>query len=254
MCCLPRLYTWEVTTEPGQETKGFLEISRGELLLPVGDLLQTIRRRIWAFVLAIIVCTSALVGYSLQQTPVYQASIKILVGQNQGILEDPSQAVNLQQVALTLSEVVATEPVARPVVEKLNLRMSPEVLIANTSAQVISGTQIIEVSYADTNPLRAQRIVNAIGDQFSTQVSEVSPRANAISAIVWEQAKVPQAPISPNPLRNGLIGLVLGGMLGVALAFVLEHLDGTWRSTEEAAQLTGVPTLVVIPEFEHTKS
>jgi hypothetical protein len=34
------------------------------------------------------------------------------------------------------------------------------------------------------------------------------------------------------------------------MAFLLEYLDHSWRSPEEAEQITGVPTVGIIPEFK----
>jgi capsular polysaccharide biosynthesis protein len=51
-------------------------------------------------------------------------------------------------------------------------------------------------------------------------------------------------------MRDGFLALVLGGMLGAGLAFLLEYLDDRWRSPEEAEQVSGVPTLGQIPRFE----
>jgi capsular polysaccharide biosynthesis protein len=78
----------------------------------------------------------------------------------------------------------------------------------------------------------------------------VSPSANAITATVWERAAVPDSPVSTNPLRNALLGLLLGGMLGLGLAFLLEYLDDSWRSPEEVEQVSGVPTFGAIRTFE----
>jgi succinoglycan biosynthesis transport protein ExoP len=89
---------------------------------------------------------------------------------------------------------------------------------------------------------------------FSEQVSEVSPSASAITATVWERAETPEVPVSPNPVRNGFLALVLGLMLGVGLAFLLEYLDDSLRSPEEAEQITGVPTFGIIPEFIKTSA
>jgi capsular polysaccharide biosynthesis protein len=188
------------------------------------------------------------------QTPLYQASIQILVGQNQGLMADPSQAINLQNAAITFSEAVATRPVGERVVNSLNLEASPDDIAAGTSAEVVNSTQFIEVTYTDDDPRDAQRIANAIGDAFSAQVSEVSPKVNGVSATVWESADLPQAPISPKPLRNGLIGFVIGGMLGLGLALLREHLDDRWQSAEEAEHVSGAPTLGMIPRFEFPKA
>jgi capsular polysaccharide biosynthesis protein len=60
--------------------------------------------------------------------------------------------------------------------------------------------------------------------------------------------------VSPDPLRNVLIALVLGGLLGVALAFLLEYVDDSWDSPEEAEEVSGIPTFGVIPRFEVSAS
>jgi capsular polysaccharide biosynthesis protein len=227
-----------------------------ENVISLREPLQIIRRRIWFIVMIAGLFGGAAVGFSLLQTPVYEAGIKILVGQ-QRVGDVPvnlgSDIMGLQQITLTMTEAVDTLPVAEAVTHELNLQESPEALLEGLSAQQTPNTQFIEVSYKDTNPRQAQRIVNRIGLEFSEQVSDVSPSANAVSATVWERATTPQAPISPKPLLNGLLGLVVGGMLGLGLAFLLEHLDDRWRSPEEAEQIFGVPALGVIPSFKTFK-
>ncbi len=238
---------------PRESTSRLVELHEGDLVLQVGTVFEVVRRWFWVILLTIIVCVGLAVGFSFQQPPLYQASIKILVGQNRGIVEDPAQALNLQTLALTLSEAVATRPIGERVVRDLDLDYSPEAIAAGTNAEVIPETQFIEVTYTDTEPRRTKRIVNAIGDAFSEQIAEVSPQVSAVSATVWERAAVPQSPVSPNPERTGLIAFVVGAILGVGLALLLEYRDDRWRSAEEAEQVSGVPTFGVIPEFEGPK-
>jgi capsular polysaccharide biosynthesis protein len=218
--------------------------------------LQIIRRQIWLITLITALFVGAAVGFSLLQTPVYEAKIKILVGlQRDGSvpLNLGSDIAGLQQLTLTMAEAVDTRPVAEAVTDELNLQESPEALLEDLSAQQMPNTQFIEVSYKDTNPRRAQLVVNRIGQEFSEQVSDVSPSGNGVNATVWERAITPQAPVSPKPLLNSLVALVVGGMLGLGLAFLLEHLDDRWRSPQEAEQIFGVPALGVIPSFKPFK-
>ncbi len=186
----------------------------------------------------------------------YEASIKLLVGQEQrsGTASQlGSDVQGLQQLTQTVADLVNTRPVAEAVIDRLDLEVSPEGFLENLGVEPVANTQTIQVSYTDPDPEQAQEIANTVGDVFSEQVSEVSPSANAITATVWEQAVAPDEPVSPDPVRNGALALVLGLMLGVGLAFLLEYLDDSWRSPEEVEQISGVPTFGIIPEFKVPK-
>jgi capsular exopolysaccharide synthesis family protein len=217
-------------------------------LVSLKDLVRTLRKRIWVVLLAIVLIEALAVSSSLLQEPRYEASIQILVGQRSDV--NPTFALSvldLQQLTSTMSRAVNTRPVAEAVTRRLNLSMTPEDLLANLDSEALEETQFIEVTYRDSDPQRAERVVNAIGEAFSEQVSNASVSASAVTATVWERATVPEEPISPNPVRRTFFGLVIGVILGVGLAFVLETLDDSWRSPEEAEQISGVVTLGVIP-------
>ena len=225
-----------------------------EYVLSVGDYLRVIWRRLWVIGLAAAVLTGAAVGYSLAQTPMYEASITILVGQERGITETPNDVIGLQQLTQTMVGGVSSRPVAEAVIRQHDLRMTTdEFLNEHLIVEQEPNTQWIQVNYRDSSPERAQRVANAIGDVFSKQVSDVSPSANAITATVWERAVVPGEPVTPKPMRNGLLALALGLVLGVGLAFLLEYLDDSWNSPEEMEQVSGAPTFGIIPELKaHT--
>jgi exopolysaccharide transport family protein len=60
-------------------------------------------------------------------------------------------------------------------------------------------------------------------------------------------ARVPSAPSEPNIPRNLSFALVLGIISGVGLAFVLENMDNTVRTPEQAQIISGLPSLGMIP-------
>jgi capsular polysaccharide biosynthesis protein len=219
-------------------------------------MVQLVRRRLWTIVLVVIVITGSALAFSLYQTPTYQASIKILVGQNSTAKTSLNADVSgLQQLALTVAKAVPTTPVAQAVVEQLNLpKGSAGKVLRNMSAEQDPGTMLINVSYKDSDPKRAQQIANATGQVVSEKISEVSLGASAITATVWEPATLPQTPVSPDPVRNCLIAFILGGLLGVALAFLLDYVDDSWDAPEEVEEISGVPNFCVIPEFEVSAS
>ena len=64
---------------------------------------------------------------------------------------------------------------------------------------------------------------------------------------IVDTARVPGGPIEPNIPRNLGFALVLGLMSGVGLAFLLEGLDNTVRTTEQAQAISGLAPLGMIP-------
>jgi capsular exopolysaccharide synthesis family protein len=64
---------------------------------------------------------------------------------------------------------------------------------------------------------------------------------------IVDNARPPTGPIEPDIPRNLLFGLVLGLASGVGLAFVLEALDSTVRTTEQAQMISGLASLGMIP-------
>ncbi len=61
-------------------------------------------------------------------------------------------------------------------------------------------------------------------------------------------ARVPTAPSEPNVPRNLAFALMLGLTSGVGLAFLLENLDNTVRTPEQAQIISCLPSLGMIPQ------
>lgn len=228
-----------------------------EYVLSLGDLFNVLRRRAWVIALAALVLAVLAMGYSLLlQTPQYEASVKVLIGQRQEGDQASSlggDVQGLQDLTVTMTETVQTRPVAEAVIRRLDLSVTPNDFLQNLHVEQSPSATIIEVSYEDPSPERAQQVANAVGEEFSNQVSRLSEDVYAVTATIVEPAVTPQEPVSPRPLRDGLLALALGSILGVGLAFLQERLDDSWRSPEEVEQISGVPTFGVIPEFRLPK-
>ncbi len=70
-------------------------------------------------------------------------------------------------------------------------------------------------------------------------------RSNSFRII--DAARVPTSPSEPNIPRNLSFALVLGVISGVGLAFLLENMDNTVRTPEQAQAISGLPSLGMIP-------
>ena len=75
----------------------------------------------------------------------------------------------------------------------------------------------------------------------------VSAGLKANNFHIIDSARPPSAPIEPNVPRNMLFSILLGSATGVGLAFLLEGLDSTIRTTEQAQMISGLASLGMIP-------
>lgn len=71
---------------------------------------------------------------------------------------------------------------------------------------------------------------------------------------IVDAARAPAAPIEPNIPRNLAFALVLGITTGIGLAFLLENMDNTVRTTEQAQIISALPSLGMIPLGSKTGS
>jgi capsular polysaccharide biosynthesis protein len=248
-----------ISIEPKPESASFTRTPEKEHLFSLEAPLQTLRKRVWLVLLVPFVFMGAAMGFALLQTPLYESSIKILVGQEResgASANLGSDVQGLQQLTKTMAEGVNSDPIADDVIQRLDLEIDTEdFLERHLSVRQIPQTQFIEVSYRDSSPQRAQQVANTVGETFASRVAETSTSANAVTATVWQWAKVPDEPVSPNLVFSMGLGLLIGLGLGVGLAFLLESLDDSWSSSpEEVEAVGGVPTFAVIPEFNRKRA
>jgi len=67
---------------------------------------------------------------------------------------------------------------------------------------------------------------------------------------VIDPAEIPSQPCEPKALLTTLLGLGGGLLCGAAVALVMESMDDSVRSQEEAEQVAGVPALGCVPSVE----
>lgn len=93
-----------------------------------------------------------------------------------------------------------------------------------------------------------QRLASTL-DQLQTNVQLVSGPGSILTTAV-----VNPVPVSPNPVRNWALALVLGLVFGLGVALVAEYLDNTIKSADEASLLYGAPVIGQITEDRSKKS
>jgi capsular exopolysaccharide synthesis family protein len=71
---------------------------------------------------------------------------------------------------------------------------------------------------------------------------------------VFSPAQLPEAPFKPQTLRNTALALVVGGMIGVGTAFLLDYLDDTIHTPADAQAALGVNVLGTMPDVNESET
>ncbi|MGC5614952.1 polysaccharide biosynthesis tyrosine autokinase [Georgenia sp. Z1491] len=216
------------------------------------DYVAVLRRR-WPIVLVVtLLCLAASLAASLLATPRYTTSSEVFFAVQGGdSVSDLAQGSTFAQRQMTSFAEVATSPlVLEPVIEELGLDMSAGELAGMVTVSVPQDTVILEVSTTSTSPDDAARISNAVAGQLaSTSAALSSPDGGEtapVQATVMTPAQVPGSPSSPDVVRNGALGLVLGLLLGLGAAFVRHLADTRVHTEEDIAGLTEVPVIAAV--------
>lgn len=68
---------------------------------------------------------------------------------------------------------------------------------------------------------------------------------------VSNKASVPGSPIGPQRLRNIIVALLVSLAFGIGLAFLMDYLDDSVRTSDDVSRHLGLPTLALIPQHNY---
>lgn len=89
--------------------------------------------------------------------------------------------------------------------------------------------------------------------ELKLQEAGITAGLNSNNVDVIDRATLPLAPVLPNK-RSALTFGVFGGLvLGIMIAFFLEMMDDTLRTSEEVETISKLPSLAVVPHFNVRK-
>lgn len=222
-----------------------------EETISLKDIFQTLKKRIIMIIVITLLATaiSAVVTYFFI-TPKYDASTQILVNQSsndQAIYQNNQVQTNIQLIN-TYSVVVKSPVVLDQVIKDLNLNMTADQLSSLITVNSQQNSQVFTVTAEETSPAKATQIANAIADSFKTQIKRVM-KVDNVSILSKAQAAAAQAPVKPKPTLNMAIAFVVGLMVSVGIAFLMEYLDNTIKDEEDIETLLGLPVLGAITEM-----
>lgn len=220
------------------------------------EYLHILKKR-WLLILSVTltcVFVSAIVSFFLIK-PTYQASISVVIGGNK---EESSSNTNqtyndvmmYQKLVKTYSEFVKTRSVAEDAIDKLNLDITPGALLGMISVAPKGDTEFLTITVKSKDAYEARDIANQVAKSLKAITKDIKKVDNVQ---LVDDALLPSGPVSPKPLLNIAIALILGLFVSVGIVFLIEYLDNTVKDTDELEKLLEVPVLGAIPMIEDKK-
>jgi capsular exopolysaccharide synthesis family protein len=115
-----------------------------------------------------------------------------------------------------------------------------------------------------SNPDEAQRqrLETSLA-QYRTTLSSLANNYNQIriaeaqatnNVVIAKPAAVPLGPVRPRTMANVLLAMIVGGILAIGAAFLVEYLDDTVKSPDDVTRVTGLSTLGAIARLKDVGS
>lgn len=209
------------------------------------ELFQTLRKRIFLIISVTLIAmiVSGVVSYFVL-TPEYKSSTQILINQakeDQSIYNYNEVQTNVQLIS-TYSVILKSAAILNEVKNDLQLNMSVSELNNKITVESAQNSQIMTISVTDSDPAIALEIANKTAEVFESEIVKIMSVDN-VTILPLASDQENQSPISPNPPINIAIAAVVGLLIGIGLAFLLEYLDNTVKTEQDIEKLIGLPVL-----------
>ena len=190
------------------------------------------------------------------------------------LLDDPVVATLAQQIAkfeiekrALLVEVTAAHPAIQTLNDQISqilhkllavYRSTQQSLAVRTSSLTTEMNRyeagLKRLPSAEQQLARLMRLATVNADIYTfllqkQQEARIAKAATISNISIIDPAISPDRPVKPKKKKNLLLGLIVGLMLGVGLAFFQEYLDDTITDVETAKRVLGFPSLAVIPRI-----
>lgn len=224
-----------------------------EETISLKEIFEVIKKRL-TMIIGLIVAAAVLAGlisYFIL-TPTYESSSQFIVNQT---FDQTESDVNVNDIRTnveminTYNVIIKSPAILDDVVEELNLPYGTKTLSDKLQVSSEQDSQVVTVTVTDPDAEVATKIANTTVDIFQNKIPDIMNVDN-VSVLSKAETLPDQSPVAPKPLLNIAIAIVLGGMIGVGLAFLLEYMDNTVKTEEDIENKLGLPVLGTIPHID----
>lgn len=219
-----------------------------EETISLQELFTTLKKRLGLIIIltALAIIIAGVVSYNFL-TPIYQTNTQILVNQEKSeaaALLNQNIQTDLQLIN-TYSVIIKSPAILDQVSDQLALDLNADQLTNKITVSNAENSQVVNISVQDPDPAIAVDIANTTAAVFQEEIQELM-KVDNVSILSFAVVKENQAAVSPNPMLNMAIAAVVGLMLGVGIAFLLEYLDTSMKNEQDIEEVLDMPLLGVI--------
>lgn len=140
--------------------------------------------------------------------------------------------------------VVEGRPVLEQVIENLTLQEDYAELAEKVELNNPSDSRILQIIVKDMDPNRAKLIADEIAKIASAFISE---KMDQDPPTIIQNGYADGKPVSPNIVKNTVIGALLGAVLAMMIVIISYLLNDTIMSTEDIERKLGLNLLGTLP-------
>lgn len=222
--------------------------------LSLMDIMNIVLKWWWIIALMAIICAGGMYVHSEYfQDEIFESKGSLYVNAYTNETESISLSMQESNARLgeTYIELANSESVLAQVSSALENEgygyVSINRLKSMISYSVLNETEVIEIKTLDENPALAQAVTNTA---LSVIPAEIQKIVQVGRIEVVDKGKLPTSPAYPDVLRQTLIGLLIGLIIGCGLVVLLEFLDLRIKPENNLEQMYDIPVLGNIPEIK----
>ncbi|UUV18717.1 Wzz/FepE/Etk N-terminal domain-containing protein [Fusobacteria bacterium ZRK30] len=192
--------------------------------------------------------------FAMTRPDIYQAEATLMVssGQIYSINNlDNAEISKNQKLVSSYTEIAKSKSIMKNVIRKLDLDMEPDEIAKLLKVTSVNDTEFIKLSYTDKNAQRAALLTNEVAGEFILKIKKVMSFENLK---IVEKASIPDKALPKKRTLILAVSMVLGVMIGVFVAFMMEFLHSKLRKPEDIEKIMGCSVLANIPDFNIEKA
>ncbi|MGJ9421476.1 polysaccharide biosynthesis tyrosine autokinase [Aeromicrobium sp. CF3.5] len=227
--------------------------------MELSDYTRILRQRWLLIALTTAIAVGLALAFTLASTPQYQSTARLFISTSQTDDATTFQGGTFSQGRVaSYADLLTGEEISRRVVEDLGIDVNPRTLSNRITAMSQPDTVVLSIAVTDPSAEMAQKLTQSASEVFVDYVAELETAPGKstapVKATIVDRATVPASPISPQPVRNLGLALILGLLAGGGLAVLRDTSDHRIRNDVDLAGASGDAPILGTIHFDKSAS